>query len=220
MVNLQKFLQAGGLFVCIGNACRVPIDYGLISGVSIFQSRQLKVAGSVLSTDIADKTNPALAGFGDTLGVYLSGGTLLNISSGGFGGGGAGGGVEEERASGRGDLKDADVIQGRAAYTPAKVPTDAPETPGFGIPPPAAKPKVLLKFSSADKLLISGMLAHGEELAGKPAVVLCPVGKGNVMLMCINPFWRQETIGSWPLVFNAALNFDHLQTHEAPPTSK
>jgi len=225
MVNLQKFLQDGGLFICIGNACRVPIDYGLVSGVSITQPRQLQLRGSVLSADVvrdnpntqdtthktsgAPVANPILAGYGDNVGVYFSGAPVLNIGGNPFGGFRNADNAQEERASGRGDQKDQDVIQTRPAYTPAKVATDNPED---FTPPTGPKPRVLLKFASPDKLLISGMLGHGEELAGKPAVILCPVGKGNVMLMAINPFWRQETIGSWPLVFNAAYNYDRLQT--------
>jgi len=213
MVNLQKFVQGGGLLVCIGNTCQVPIDYGLVSGVSITPSRQLRVAGSVLVAENNDKTNPAMAGYGDTVGVYFNQAPILSAGGGGFGPGGPGGpGGSQERVSGRGDLKDPDVIQGRPPYLPETKPGDTPETPNFGQPNPAARPKVLLRFAPVDRLLLSGMLLHGEELAGKAAVVLCPVGKGNVMLMAINPFWRHETIGSWPMVFDAALNYDRLQS--------
>jgi hypothetical protein len=36
------------------------------------------------------------------------------------------------------------------------------------------------------------------------------VGRGHVVLYAINPMWRQETQGSFMLVMNAAMNFDHL----------
>ena len=35
-------------------------------------------------------------------------------------------------------------------------------------------------------------------------------GKGHTVLFAINPIWRGETIGSYALVFNTILNFDHL----------
>jgi hypothetical protein len=54
------------------------------------------------------------------------------------------------------------------------------------------------------------MLDHGEELAGKAALVDCPVGKGHVLLFSLNPFWRMETVGSYDLIFNAARNWDKL----------
>ncbi len=37
------------------------------------------------------------------------------------------------------------------------------------------------------------------------------VGSGNVLLFANNPVYRGETIGSYALVFNAILNYDHLR---------
>jgi hypothetical protein len=36
------------------------------------------------------------------------------------------------------------------------------------------------------------------------------MGKGHIVLFAINPMWRDETMGSFPLMFNAMMNFDHL----------
>jgi hypothetical protein len=41
-------------------------------------------------------------------------------------------------------------------------------------------------------------------------IVAAHLGKGSVLLFANNPVYRGETIGSYPLVFNAILNFDHL----------
>jgi hypothetical protein len=45
-----------------------------------------------------------------------------------------------------------------------------------------------------------------------PATVLIDqqVGKGHVVLFGVRPFWRYETSGNYSLVFNAMLNWDHL----------
>jgi hypothetical protein len=37
-----------------------------------------------------------------------------------------------------------------------------------------------------------------------------PVEKGHIVLFSNNPVWRGQTRGSYFLVFNAILNFDHL----------
>jgi hypothetical protein len=75
-----------------------------------------------------------------------------------------------------------------------------------------------LRFASDEKnLLISGMLAGGSELANAPAVVDVPVGRGHVVMFANNPMWRHQTQGSFFLVFNAALNFDSLNTERATP---
>ena len=36
------------------------------------------------------------------------------------------------------------------------------------------------------------------------------LGEGNVLLFANNPIYRGETIGSYPLVFNAIMNFQYL----------
>jgi hypothetical protein len=55
------------------------------------------------------------------------------------------------------------------------------------------------------------MLEGGDELAGKPAVIHSPRGKGNVLLMAVNPMWRMNTPGMYPLVMNAIVNWDKLR---------
>src|SRR5262249_5728954 len=47
VVNLQKFVEDRGLLIPISNCSRVPIAYGMITGVTIQQPRQLRAAGSV-----------------------------------------------------------------------------------------------------------------------------------------------------------------------------
>jgi len=71
--------------------------------------------------------------------------------------------------------------------------------------------KVILKFhEKADSLLVSGLLAGGDELTNKAAVVDAPVGKGHVILFGIRPLWRWESQGSFALVVNAIANWNHL----------
>jgi hypothetical protein len=69
---------------------------------------------------------------------------------------------------------------------------------------------VVVRFAEEKDLLVSGMLAGGSELANQAAVVDVPRGKGHVLLFANNPMWRNETQGSYFLLFNAMLNFDHL----------
>src|SRR5262249_49455155 len=95
VLNLQKFIEDGGLFVTISNVAQVPIDYGLIAGVSIQAARQLNARGSVFSAAFADRKSPIAYGYGESLPVYFSQAPLLNVQAGGpggFGGGGGGGG--------------------------------------------------------------------------------------------------------------------------------
>jgi hypothetical protein len=46
-----------------------------------------------------------------------------------------------------------------------------------------------------------------------------PHGKGHVLLFANNPMWRDETMGSFFLVFNAMLNYDHLNAGRTAPAA-
>jgi hypothetical protein len=48
-------------------------------------------------------------------------------------------------------------------------------------------------------------------------VIDLPIGKGHIVMFANNPFWRGETSGSYALVFNAMLNFDHLDLGKPLP---
>jgi len=76
--------------------------------------------------------------------------------------------------------------------------------------PPAARPRVVLRYANNNELLVSGLLDNGSELVQRAAVIDASLGQGHVVLFSNNPFWRAETKGSYFLVFNAILNFDNL----------
>jgi hypothetical protein len=64
---------------------------------------------------------------------------------------------------------------------------------------------------------MSGLLAAPNEIANRAAVVDCPVGKGHIVMFAIRPFWRAETQGSYALVWNAIMNFEHLNVGRVVP---
>lgn len=236
VMNLQRFVQDGGLFVVITNNARIPIEYGLTNGVSIQEPRALQARGSIFNAQFSDRKSPISYGYDETLPIYFNQAPLFQVSTqtgGGGGGGGAPGGpgvgAVATRPSGRGSVTDPDVIQGMPQASPA--PSPSPPRPGeeqlteeqrlqLGafFTPVAQRPRVVLRFGSDEKnLLISGMLAGGSELANAPAVIDVPVGRGHVLMFANNPMWRHQTQGSFFLLFNAALNFDSLNTERAEP---
>jgi len=231
VANLQRFIESGGLFVTVGGNASIPIDFGITEGVSIQDSRQLMARGSVFNATFADRKSPISYGYDEKLAVYFNQAPLFQTGGlGGLGFGGGGGanpfGQQQGRASGRGSVNDADIIQGRRPLPPQ--PPTPPSEDGIPaefrtqlagqLPPPEMRPRVVLRFASDEKnLLVSGMLAGGAELAGKPAVIDAPVGKGHVVMFANNPMWRHQTHGSFSLLFNAALNFDHLHVGRTTP---
>ncbi|HSM36718.1 MAG TPA: M14 family zinc carboxypeptidase [Longimicrobiales bacterium] len=73
---------------------------------------------------------------------------------------------------------------------------------------PRSRP--IIRFGEAAGLLLSGGLSGAGALAGKAAVTDTPVGRGHIVMFGIRPFWRWETHGSMPLVFNALLHWNDL----------
>lgn len=91
---------------------------------------------------------------------------------------------------------------------------------GLGGGTTAAGPRILLSYpNDPNDLLLSGELVGGEQLAGRPALVDAPLGKGHVVLFGIRPFWRWETQGSFFLAFNAILNWNDLNAGRTSATN-
>ncbi len=223
--NLESFVSRGGLVVAVSGTADLAIDYGLASGVIANRAARGKVVGSLLRTKIVDEASPLTYGLADNLAVYSEDGGSFSVSS-VLGGRGRRSGAEVARATGRGTADDPDVPQGRPQLAPrnvaparevvqpwqaAPVTNDQLRNP-LGVIPPAQRPRVALRFAAQRDLLMSGLLDGGSDIAEKAVVVDVPMQKGHVVLFANNPIYRGETIGTYPLVFNAILNFDHLDS--------
>ena len=204
--NLQRFVESGGLFVTVGGNASIPIDFGLTEGVAIQEARNLQARGSVFNAVFTDRKSPIAYGYDEKLAVYFNQAPIFQIA-GVAGPGPQPGATPAGRPTGRGGLDDPDVVQGREPFTPGPAPSP---TPNLNTPPIEMRPRVVLSFAPEKDLLVSGMLAGGSELAGRPAVLDVPVGKGHVVMFANNPMWRHQTHGSFSLLFNAILNYDNL----------
>jgi hypothetical protein len=217
VANLKRFVEDGGLFIPVGSSTHLPVDLGLADSVTIAQTKSLQVRGAIVRANVEDAKSPIAYGYDDSLGVYFNQAPVFKVSLSGDGG------VDETtRPSGRGSTTDPDIPQGRVWAAPEKQPDRTPAEKELYVdpqnrvfysselPPASLYPRVVLRFADEKSLWISGMLAGGSELAGAPAVIDVPLGRGHIVLFANNPMWRQETQGSFMLVLNAALNFDHL----------
>jgi hypothetical protein len=221
LANLHEFVSKGGLLITANDTANFAVTFGFNPGVSISSGARLKVTGSALRSKMVDAASPIVYGYSDNLAIFASNPPIFNVTNIQGGGGGRRGGAEgNERPTGRGTADDPDVPQGR---TPAEAPEDPKAEVWEATPvtseqlrnpvnviPPAARPRVVLRYGNASDLLVSGLLDGGSELAQHPAVIDSPVGQGHVVLFSNNPFWRAETKGSYFLVFNAIMNFDSL----------
>ncbi|HEX3578152.1 MAG TPA: M14 family zinc carboxypeptidase [Thermoanaerobaculia bacterium] len=215
--SLTRFVEDGGLLITARDTSIWAVQYGLARWVRVIEPQKLRAPGTILLATVTDKKSPIAAGYDDTLPIYYAGAPIFQVGL-------TPPPAPESRPSGRGGKNDPDVPQGRP-FVPLperskaamgeegfQTPEDAPWNSDYALPRPEDRPRVIVSFAKeADKLLLSGMLEAGEEIAGKPVVIDSPRGKGHILLFANNPMWRQNTQGSYALVTNAIMNWDHLR---------
>ncbi len=92
LMELEKFVNAGGVLITEGATTQTFVDYHVAPGVSVEDTQGLYVPGSVIKTLLGDKTSPILYGYDqNALAVLMKNGPVLSAGGGG-GRGGRGGG--------------------------------------------------------------------------------------------------------------------------------
>ncbi len=219
VAHLKEFVEQGGLLITAEDTAQFAIEQGLAPGVFVAPRKNIRVVGSVLKAQLVDKTQPVAYGCDSDLAVYSADGLAFTVSN-----------LvvnrniltekEYKRPTGRGGPDDADIPEGRPLQTAPPLPSPKPWQPTplneeqarnnpFLIPE-QYRPNVIFRYADSKNLLISGLLDNGGVIAELPLIVDAHLGKGNVLLFANNPVYRGETIGSYGLVFNAILNYDHL----------
>jgi hypothetical protein len=221
LAHLREFVRSGGLLITAEDTARFAIDEGMAPGVFITPTSKLKVVGSVLQAQFVDRGSPIASGYRrDDLALYSARGQSFMVSNLVTGSEGLPTAQDYQRPTGRGGPHDIDLPEARVPVLPPALPDPKPWQ---AVPlnaeqlrnnpwviPASQRPQVILRYADADHLLLSGLLDGGDEMAERAAVVNARYGKGHVLLFSSNPIWRGETIGSYPLVFNAILHYDQL----------
>lgn len=219
--HLKKFVQQGGLLITCEDTAQFAIDTGLAPGVSVASPGDARVVGSVLKSEFVAKDNPVAFGYEQTLPVMSDGPMAFTISN---TVGRQGGRIlmdpYAERPTGRGSVEDSDEPQGRkiteAEPLDKQKPWEAKKLNeeqmrnNPNVIPAQLRPEVILRFTDAKTMLLSGLLDKPTSIAEHAIVIDAHLGEGNVLLFANNPIYRGETIGTYGLVFNAILNHDHL----------
>ncbi|HEV2681185.1 MAG TPA: M14 family zinc carboxypeptidase, partial [Rhodanobacter sp.] len=228
VAHLKQFVQAGGLLITAEDTAKFAIDIGMAPGVFVTPSTKLKVVGSVLQAKFVDRHSPIATSYArDELALYSATGQSFTVSNLVTGDKGLPNAKDFQRPTGRGGPHDTDAPEGRASIEPPALPDVKPwqamplnaeqmrNNPW--VIPDGQRPQVILHYADTAHLLISGLLDGSDEMAERAAVVDARYGKGHVLLFASNPIWRGETIGSYPLVLNAIVNFDRLDTPSTKP---
>jgi hypothetical protein len=229
VAHLENFVRRGGLLVTVMDTASLAVTLHLASGVAIEAPKQLKVVGSILKSVNIDPGSPIAYGFGDSLPVYCDNGPIFNVShlAGGRGGPRRLGSEPGPRPTGRGGLEDPDFTPGRPLAEAPEEPhaeaweaqplTDEQRRNNLAVIPPASRPRVIFRYADAKDLAVSGLVEGGNEIAQHAAVIDVPMDNGHIVLFSTNPIYRAETVGNYPLVLNAILNFDSLNAGRKLP---
>jgi hypothetical protein len=239
LLELAKFVQAGGTLVTEGSTATIFPEYGITTGVTVETPSQLFVRGSIVRAKITDKDSPIAYGYDNAdLPVYFNQAPVLNAEAGGrFTGGrpGPGGGIGEI-----GEIPNTGIGQN---VTPNAVPVHiSPWEPDQNAPRPNpgerpqaaemaafrdrarhsgvtlgdARPRVVMQFpANPNDMLLSGTLANGQYLSNRALAIDEPLGGGHVVMFALRPFWRWQTQGTYFLGFNAILNWNDLDAGKA-----
>ena len=237
LTHLKQFVEQGGLLITCEDTAQFAIETGLAPGVSVAPQGRRRVVGTVLNTVFVAHDNPVAFGYGTGVPVMSASGMAFNLSS---TLGRTPGRVlmdpltdpldpYAKRETGRGTIDDSDEPQGRKITEAEPLVKQQPweaahldEEQMRNNPlviPVQSRPEVILRFSDGKTLLLDGLLDKGSSIAEHAVVVDAHLGQGNVLLFGNNPIYRGETIGTYALVFNAILNYQHLG-HESAPADK
>ncbi|MGH7477264.1 MAG: M14 family zinc carboxypeptidase [Longimicrobiales bacterium] len=69
---------------------------------------------------------------------------------------------------------------------------------------------VVVRYAQRDSLLMSGLVANPQQLAGDPAIVVAPLGEGYIVLFGFDPLHRYQSHGNFAFVWNALMNWNDL----------
>ena len=227
LAHLKHFIEQGGLLITCEDTAQFAIDTGLAPGVTSGAHGDTRVVGTILNTVFVDKDSPVAFGYGAGVPVISANGMIFTVSNTlGSRGGRSLMDPYSERPTGRGSMEESDVPTARKITEPEPLTKQQPWEPkrlneeemrnNLTLIPAELRPDVILRFSDSKSLLLDGLLDKGGAIAEHAIVVNAHLGQGNVLLFGNNPVYRGETVGTYALVFNAILNYQHLANPPVP----
>jgi hypothetical protein len=181
VANIEKFLDAGGLLITLGNGSTLPLDGGLVRDV-YHKGGAFFTPGSELRVKFVRPDHPLAYGFTEVNSAFRSYMPVYDVS------------MAQRKSV---------VLQWG---TKLRAEDREEEAPGAGAE--AAKPKDEKK--DEPKMLVSGALKGEDELEGRPAIMDLAAGKGRVIAFNFNPVHRDLNRSDHRFLWNAILNWSAL----------
>jgi hypothetical protein len=235
LMELHKFVRDGGTLITEGSTATIFPEYKLTPGITVEQGQGLFARGSIMRGVITDRTSPLMYGYeGTQLPVYFSQAPILNAGGGGgggFGEGGRGASVSQNTSPMASPLRLSPWDSVTTGSTQAGAGRGGRGGGGGGgggrggfggtqVSSDPTRPRVVMSFPTNDAdMLLSGTLNNGQILSGRAQVIDAPVGNGHVVMFAIRPFWRWQTQGTFPIGFNAIMNWNDLNAGRPAPAS-
>ena len=197
LAELQKFLDAGGLLITLGNGSMLPLESGLVRGVrreaggaprstqgggaasaAASQNAETKTPGSHLRVSFARPEHPIAYGYGPRTWVFRQNFALYSIP--------------------RRWL--------RMAYCTTC------------LDGPIDRSGIVLEWGDRQgaPFVVSGQAWGEDNLIGRAAIMDLPSGKGHVITFNFNPLHRDLNRGDQRLLWNAIINWKAILA-QAPP---
>ncbi|HWM90007.1 MAG TPA: M14 family zinc carboxypeptidase [Thermoanaerobaculia bacterium] len=194
LLNLQRFVERGGVLVTLGNSGNLPVEGGLVRRVRSLDGG-FNTPGSELRVKVLRPEHPVAYGYEERSSVFRGNGPLFDV---------------DDRDRGWAVLQ----------FGMKKVPEEekkeepaAPEEEEIEVEEVDEEPAPQEKKpeSPEDKrLVLSGFVRGEDQVDGKPAVLDVPVGKGRVLLFAFNPLHRYLNLSDFRLVYNVLLNWNDM----------
>ncbi|HEX6900907.1 MAG TPA: M14 family zinc carboxypeptidase [Thermoanaerobaculia bacterium] len=191
LVNLQRFVQEGGVLVALGNSGTLAVEGGLVRNASRVSGGGFNTPGSELRAKVVRPEHPIAYGYEELTSIFRGNGPIYDVPRYErsrivmqFGTKKPEGEDEEKK----GGIEEEDLDEGEAP----------------------AKAEEKEKGKEDKRLVLSGFVRGEDQVDGKPAVLDLPVGRGRVILFAFNPLHRYLNLSDFRLVYNVVLNWNDL----------
>ncbi|HEY3384169.1 MAG TPA: M14 family zinc carboxypeptidase [Vicinamibacterales bacterium] len=181
MANIEKYLDAGGLLITLGNGSTLPFEGGLVRNV-YRKPGTFFTPGSELTVKFVRTEHPLAYGLREVTSAFRTGLPVYDIAM-----------------SGRGGV----VLQWGT-----KLRTEDRDEEGQE--PAKAKSAKDQPKKDEVKMLVSGAAKGEDELEGRPAILDLPAGRGRVIAFNFNPIHRDLNRSDYRFLWNALLNWNAL----------
>ncbi|HEV2846042.1 MAG TPA: M14 family zinc carboxypeptidase [Thermoanaerobaculia bacterium] len=194
LMNLQRFVQGGGVLVALGNAGTLAVEGGLVRNASRVAPGGFNTPGSELRAKVVRPEHPIVYGYEELSSIFRGNGPIFDVPRPERSrvvlqfGTKKPEGEDEDKEGKKGGIEEEDMEDEGA---PAKA-----EEKG--------------KSKEDTRLVLSGFVRGEDQVDGKPAILDLPAGRGRVILFSFNPLHRYLNLSDFRLVYNVLLNWNDL----------